>query len=144
MTTPLIHPYLIFGGRCEEAFAFYQQAAGAEIGMIMRHSDSPEPAPPGMLPPGFENKIMHGEIRIGGSTLMASDGCGETESFSGFSLALSLATEAEAERVFNALAEGGEVTMPLAKTFWSPSFGMLKDKFGLGWMVMVATEETTA
>lgn len=142
MTTPLIHPYLFFGGRCAEAFAFYKEAAGAEIGMIMRYNESPEPAPPGMIPPGYENKIMHGEIRIGASTLMASDGCGETESFSGFSLALSLATVAEAERVFNALAEGGKVTMPLTKTFYSPSFGMLEDKFGLGWMVMVSVEET--
>ena len=143
MTLPLIHPYLFFGGRCEEAFAFYQKAVGAEIGMLMRHSDSPDPAPPGMLSPGFEDKIMHGEIRIGGSTVMASDGCGEAVSFNGFSLALSLETASDAERVFNALAEGGEITMPLAKTFWSPSFGMLTDQFGLGWMIMVATAETT-
>lgn len=141
MTTPLIQPYLFFGGRCEEAFAFYAEAADAEICMLMRHRDNPEPAPPGMIPAGYEDKVLHGELRIGGSTLMASDGCGETEPFQSFSLALSVATEAEADRVFNALADGGEVTMPLARTFWSPRFGMLKDKFGLCWMVTVSAEE---
>jgi len=133
----MIQPYLFFGGRCEEALEFYRTALGAEVEMLMRHSESPEATPPGMLPPGFENKIMHATFRVGGSTLMASDGCETTANFSGFSLSLAVKTEAEADRAFNALAAGGEVRMPLTKTFWSPRFGMVADRFGLGWMVSV-------
>src|SRR5262245_12466479 len=127
MNTSSIQPYLFFGGRCQEALDFYRKALGAEVEMVMLHKDSPEPPPPGMLPPGFENKVMHTTFRIGGSTLMASDGCGEGQNFNGFSLSLTLPTEAEAKRVFTALAEGGEVKMPPNKTFWSPCFGMLTD-----------------
>jgi PhnB protein len=104
----------------------------------MHYKDSPEPQPPGMIPPGWENKVMHTTFRIGGATLMASDGCAEGSSFSGFSLALTVPTAAEADRAFAALAVGGEVRMPLTKTFWSPCFGMLTDRFGVGWMVSVA------
>lgn len=134
-----IQPYLFFGGRCEEALAFYQSTIGAEREMLMRYSDSPEPMPPGMIPPGYENKVMHASFKVGASVIMASDGCGGEESagFRAFSLSISVATEAEADRVFNALADGGEVTLPLGKTFWSPRFGMLKDKFGMGWMISV-------
>ena len=132
-----ISPYLMFGGRCEEALNFYQAAVGATIDMVMRYNQSPQPAPPGMLPPGFENKVMHATFRINGSTLFASDGCNEGQDFKGFTLSYAVSTEAEAERVFAALANGGKVTMPLAKTFYSPKFGMLTDKFGMGWMVMV-------
>ncbi|HCN30534.1 MAG TPA: VOC family protein [Verrucomicrobiales bacterium] len=135
MSAPFIQPYLFFGGRCEEALAFYKTAIGAEVEMLMRYSDSPEPCAPGMIPPGYENKVMHTSFRVGSSVIMASDGCGDTSPFAGFSLSITVATEAEADRTFNALAEGGEVTMPLAKTFWSPRFGMLKDKFGMGWMI---------
>lgn len=103
----------------------------------MRHKESPEQPPEGMLPPGYENKIMHCSFRIGSSTLMASDGCGEKENFSGFSLSITVPDEATADRVFAALAEQGEVKMPLEKTFWSPRFGMVTDRFGLGWMVSV-------
>ena len=137
MNNPIIQPYLFFGGRCEEALAFYRTALGAQVDMLMFHKDSPEPPPPGMLPPGFENKVMHATFHIGGTTLMASDGCGEGPSFAGFSLSLAVPTAAEADRAFAALAEGGQVRMPLAKTFWSPRFGMLTDRFGLGWMVSV-------
>jgi PhnB protein len=132
----LIQPYLFFNGRTEEAVEFYRNAVGAEVEMVIKFKDSPEPPPPGMLAPGWENKVMHCSFRVGQSTIMASDGCGsEPGGFNGFSLSIAVATEAEADRVFNALAEGGKVTMPLGKTFWSPRFGMLTDKFGIGWMV---------
>jgi PhnB protein len=134
-----VQPYLFFAGRCEEAIDFYKRALGARVEMLMRFKDSPEPPPPGMVPPGSENKIMHVSFRIGDSTLMASDGrCEGAPSFQGFSLSLAVANEAEAGRVFAALADGGQVQMPLAKTFWSPCFGMVSDRFGVGWMVTVA------
>ena len=138
MSKPTIEPYLFFNGNCEEALAFYGTALGAEVDMVMKYSDSPEPMPPGRLPPGYENKVMHASFRVGGSTLMGSDGCGDGDKFGGFSLSLNLATEAEADKYFNALADGGKVEMPLGKTFWSPRFGMLTDKFGMGWMISVA------
>src|SRR5829696_2435986 len=101
----VVQPYLFFGGRCEEAVEFYRKALGAEVEMMMRFKDSPEPHPPGMVPPGFENKIMHSSFRIGATTLMASDGCAaEKTEFRGFSLSLLVPTEAEADRVFAALA----------------------------------------
>jgi len=134
----VIEPYLFYNGRCEEALDFYKKALGAEVQMVMRYKESPEPPPPGMVPPGFENKIMHASFRVGKTTVMASDGCSaDKPQFEGFSLSVSVATEAEADRVFNALASGGQVKMPLGKTFWSPRFGMLEDKFGIGWMVSV-------
>ena len=141
MTHPVIQPYLMFGGRCEEALEFYRTALGAQIDMLMRFQESPDPPPPGMLPPGFENKIMHASFRIAGNVLMASDGCEVGSQFKGFSLSISVATEAEAERYFAALSDGGQVQMPLAKTFWSPKFGMLIDRFGISWMVNVVTAE---
>lgn len=135
VTTTLVQPYLFFSGRCEEAIEFYKSAIGAQVEMVMRHKDSPEPPPPGTLQPGFENKIMHASFRVGESTIMASDGCGEDSKFDGFSLSIAVPTEADAQRMFAALSEGGKVTLPLAKTFWSPCFGMLEDKFGVGWMI---------
>ena len=132
-----IEPYLFFNGRCEEALEFYKSALGAHVEMMMRYKESPEPPPPGMVPAGWENKIMHAVFRIGGNTLMASDGCEEGTGFNGFSLSLAVATEAEADRAFAALKKGGKITMPLGKTFWSPRFGMLTDRFGLGWMINV-------
>jgi PhnB protein len=137
MSSTLIQPYLFFGGRCEEALEFYRSALGAQVDAVMRFKDSPDPPPPGVLQPGFENKVMHTSFRVGASTLMASDGCSEGSTFSGFSLSLSVPTQAEAERVFASLADGGQVQMPLGKTFWSPCFGMLTDRFGIGWMVIV-------
>lgn len=134
-----IESYLFFNGRCEEAIEFYKRALGAEVLMLMRNKESPEPTPPGMLPPGSENKVMHATIRVGSSNLMLSDGrCDGKPVFNGFSLSLNAASEAEAERLFTALADGGTVQMPLAKTFWSPKFGMVADRFGVGWMVSVA------
>jgi PhnB protein len=140
MSTPnqnnVVQPYLFFGGRCEEAIEFYRKALGAEVEMMARFKESPEPNPE--LPDCFDDKVMHCMIRIGQTRLMASDGmCEGTPNFDGFSLSLTVPDEVEAERVFNALAEDGLVTMPLEKTFWSPKFGMLSDRFGVGWMVSV-------
>ena len=132
-----ITPYLFFAGRCDEALAFYRKALGAEVEMLMRFNESPEPPPPGMLQAGFENKVMHASFRIRGVQLMASDGCDDKCKFEGFRLALAVPSEAEAQRAFNALSEGGSVQMPLTKTFWSPCYGMVTDRFGVGWMVMV-------
>ncbi len=142
MSTPqsrrVIQPYLFFNGRCDEALAFYRGAIGAEVLELMRFKDSPEPPPPGMLAPGFEEKVMHAEFRVGETMLMAADGCsGEAPGFQSFSLSLSVGSEAEAERVFAALADGGKVRMALTKTFWSLRFGMVEDRFGLGWMINV-------
>ncbi len=137
MPTTTIAPYLMFGGRCEEALDFYRTALGAEVEILMRFDESPEPMPAGMLPAGFEKKVMHASFRVRGVPLMASDGCNDQPKFDGFRLALSVPTEADARRAFDALADGGSVQMPMAKTFWSPCYGMVTDRFGLGWMVMV-------
>jgi PhnB protein len=137
MSTIAITPYLTFSGRCDEALEFYVKALDAKIEMLMRFNQSPEPAPPGVLPPGFENKVMHASFRVGDICLMASDGCDTTSHFAGFRLALSVSTEEDAHRAFNALAEGGNIDMPLTKTFWSPCYGMVTDRFKVGWMVMV-------
>jgi PhnB protein len=142
MSHPSIEPYLFFGGRCEEALEFYRSSLGARIDMMMRFSESPQPPPPGSLPTGFENKIMHASVRIGDCRLMASDGDEPGPHFKGFSLSLTFASEAEVERAFVALAAGGKIGMPLSKTFWSPKFGMLTDRFGVVWMVSVATNPT--
>lgn len=142
LTDTTIQPYLFFGGRCEEALNFYRSALGAEVEMLMRFSESPEAPPPGTVPEGYDNKIMHASLRIGDSVVMASDGCGDAEKFAGFSLSVNVKTEAEADRAFTALAEGGKIEMPLGKTFWSPKFGMLTDRFGIGWMVNVISENS--
>jgi PhnB protein len=132
-----IEPYLNFDGCCEEAIEFYKKALGAEVTMLMRVSDSPE-QPPGGVTPGTENKIMHAALRIGGSNVMVSDGyCKGGSNFSGITLSLSVANEAAADRAFNALSEGGKVQMPLTTTFFSPRFGMVADRFGVPWMVIV-------
>jgi PhnB protein len=134
-----VQPYLMFDGRCEEAIEFYKKALGAELAMLMRFKDSPDAPPPGAVPPGSDNKVMHATLRIGDSIVMASDGnCAGQTAFAGFSLSVMVNDTAEAQRVFNALAESGKVLMPLGKTFWSPGFGMLTDRFGVGWMVNVA------
>ncbi|HVJ46460.1 MAG TPA: VOC family protein [Luteolibacter sp.] len=135
-----VQPYLTFGGRCEEALEFYKQAAGAQTVCLMRFDEAPEPPPADMLPPGSEKKIMHSAFTIGNSLIMASDGCGESPPISGISLSLTLPDEAAVDKTFAALSEGGKVTMPLAKTFWSPRFGMVEDKFGVSWMLGVWTE----
>ena len=135
----LVQPYLSFDGKCAEAIEFYRRALGAEVVMMMRFGESPEPPPPGMVPPGTEDKVMHAALRIGETMLLASDGrCTGAPEFRGFSLSLTVADEAEADRLFAALAEGGQVQMALSKTFFSPRFGMVADRFGVSWMVYVA------
>lgn len=133
-----IQPYLFFEGCCEQAIEYYRRALDAEVAMMMRFKESPDPAPPGMVPPGWDDKVMHAELRIGDTTLMASDGCSDQPRFSGFSLSLTVPDAATTDRYFNALAEGGKVAMPLGKTFWSPRFGMVTDRFGVQWMINVA------
>jgi len=134
-----VQAYLFFDGRCEEALEFYRKALGAEVTMLMRNKESPDPHPPGMLPPGSENKVMHSSFRVGNTTVMASDGlCAGQPKFQGFSLSVTVASDAEAERVFGALGNGGQVQQPLMKTFFSSRFGMLTDRFGVSWMVIVA------
>ncbi|GGJ10883.1 VOC family protein [Neoroseomonas lacus] len=136
-----ITPYLFFEGSAEEAIGFYKTALGAETVMLMRNSDSPEPPPPGMMPPGSEKKIMHAEIRIGDATLMLSDGhCAGAAKFAGFGVSLPARDAAQAAMYFAGLSDGGEVRMPLGKTFFSPAFGMVQDRFGLLWMVAVPME----
>ena len=129
-----VQPYLFFDNCCQEAIDFYRTALGAEVTALMRYKDGPDAPPAGM-----EDKVMHANFQIGDSILMASDDCfGKQTGFTGFSLTLVAADEAEADRAFAALAVGGEVRMPLAKTFWSPRFGMVADRFGVLWMINTA------
>ena len=131
-----IDPYLFFNGRCEEAIEFYKSALGAEVEMLLRVKDSPDAPPPGMYPPGSENKVMHASLRIDGQLVMASDGCAfGVPEFKGFSLSISVTEEKQADRAFDALAQGGTVQMALGKTFFSPRFGIVADRFGVSWMV---------
>ena len=139
----ILQPYLFFDGRCEEAIEFYRRALGAEVEMLMRFKDSPEPPKPGACPPGSDNKVMHASLRIGGTSVMVSDGrCTGKPAFQGFALSLTASTDAEAEQLFAALADGGQVQMPLTKTFFSSRFGMVADRFGVSWMILVRPEET--
>ena len=136
-----IQPYLYFDGRCEEAINFYRKALGAEVTFLMRMKESPDPAPPGMLPAGWEDKVMHAELRVGETTLLFSDGHRQGQPrFEGFSLTLTADDDAQAERWFAALAEGGNVTQPLVTTFFSSRFGMLTDHIGAPWTIIVASE----
>jgi PhnB protein len=131
-------PYLFFDGRCEEALDFYRQALGAQVEMIMRFKEAPDQPPAGMLPPGSEDKVMHASIRVNGASMMASDGMARgAPKFEGFSLSVNAKDESEADRMFAALAEGGTVRMPLGKTFFAKRFGMVADRFGVGWMIIV-------
>ncbi|MET0668507.1 MAG: VOC family protein [Xanthobacteraceae bacterium] len=135
-----VQSYLMFNGRCQEALDFYQKAIGAKVEMVMRFKDAPE----GQCAPGTENNIMHSSFKVGDTVLMASDGMnsGPLE-FKGISLTLNPKTEAECERLFNALADGGQVFQPLIKTFFSPKFGVVTDKFGVNWMVLVDQQPAT-
>jgi PhnB protein len=130
-----VQPYVFFDGRCEEALEFYRRALGAEVTMLMRFKDAPDQS---MISPGSENKVMHSNVRIGETSILASDGrCQGKPSFQGFALTITASGEAEADRLFAALADGGQVQMPLAKTFFSPRFGMVNDRFGVMWMIIV-------
>src|ERR1035438_2881011 len=138
MKNAIVQPYVFFDGKCEEAIEFYKQALGVEVVMLMRFKDSPEPTPPGCGPQDT-SKVMHAQFQIGETVIMASDGRATGQpKFDGFALSLTVKTEAEADQAFNALANGGQVQMPLAKTFFSARFGMLADRFGVSWMVLVA------
>ena len=139
----MVQPYLFFGGRCEEAIEFYRKSLNAEVAMLVRFKEAPEPQRE--MPECFEEKIMHASLKIGDTVLMASDGrCDGQANFEGFSLSITVPDEAEAQRVFAARGEGGLITMPLEKTFWAPKFGMLTDRFGVGWMVSVAHKPAAA
>jgi len=139
-STMQIQPYLFFEGRCDEALEFYRRALGAEVTAVMRFKESPDP---GMVQPGAENKVMHASFRVGETTVLASDGrCGGQPSFQGFALSLTVPRETEAERLFNALVEGGQVVMPLTTTFFSPRFGIVSDRFGVTWMTYVTPQES--
>ena len=132
-----VQAYITFDGHCEEALEFYKKSIDAEVTSLMRWKESQDKDMKG--PPGYEEKIMNAAFRIGETELMADDGMGDkTTEFKGMTLAIEVADDAEAKRVFTALGEGGNVTMPLMKTFWTSSFGMLTDKFGVPWMVNVA------
>ena len=132
-----IEPYLQFDGRAEEAAEFYQQALGATVEMMLRFSQTPDQPPPGMLPPNSENKVMHMALRIGNTTLLGSDGaCRGKPSFGGVDLALQVASPEEARRMFDGLAQGGTVRMALGRTFFSDAYGIVTDRFGVGWMIV--------
>jgi len=134
-----IQPYLQFNGRCEEAIEFYKAALGAKVQMLMRFKDSPEKHPEGAVTPDMAEKVMHSTLLIGDSVIHATDGgCTGGGTFSGISLSLTANNDADAERRFGALAAGGKVNMPLTKTFFSSKFGMVIDKFGVSWMILVA------
>jgi len=136
-----VQPYLFFDGRCEEAVAFYRRAVGAEVSTLMHFRDGPPGQERGMTPPGSGNKVMHVSLRIGGTTVLASDGpCLGHPEFQGFSLCLTAADPAEAGRLFAALAEGGTVEQPLVRTFFAESFGMVTDRFGVSWMLFLPVE----
>lgn len=129
-----VQPYLSFEGRCDEAIAFYEKAVGAKVDMLMRFKEAPDQS---MVTPQSKDKVMHAAVHIGDTQILMSDGrCQGGPNFNGIALALSAPTDADAERMFNALADGGKVNMPLTKTFFSSRFGMLADKFGVGWMVL--------
>jgi PhnB protein len=130
----LVQPYLFFDGRCEEALEFYKKALGAQVKMLMRFKDSPEAPQSGNASP---DKVMHAALRIGETDIMASDGnCGGAPSFQGMSLSLSADTVADGERLFAAIADGGQVQMPLTETFFASRFGMVADRFGVSWMIV--------
>jgi PhnB protein len=133
--------YLFFDGRTDEALAFYKKILGIEVEMLMRFKDAPGPDDPNCPPPPKPDAVMHSSFKLGGQSIMASDGhCGGNPEFKGFSLSLAVKSEAEAERLFAALSDGGQVTQPLIQTFFSPKFGMLQDKFGVNWMVLVSQQ----
>ena len=131
-----VQPYLFFDGRCDDAIEFYRKTLGAEVGMLMRWKDNPDKS---MCTPANENKVMHGTIKVGDSTVMVSDGryTGKPK-FDGFALSLDAKTDADAQTLFNALSDGGEVAMPMGPTFFATSFGMVRDRFGVHWMVIKA------
>ncbi len=133
-----VQPYLNFDGRCEDAVNFYQKALDAKVDMLVRMKEAPPSPGPSRVPPGSENKIMHVTLRIGDSIVMGSDcECAGQVKFQGFSLSLALKNAASATKYFNALSDGGKIEMPLSKTFFAEHFGIVTDRFGVNWMVIV-------
>ncbi len=131
-----VQSYLFFEGKCEEAIEFYKKAIGAKLLMMMRMKEAPDPEMAKNLPKEHGEKIMHASIRVGESTIMMSDGRVQGNAqFKGFALSLDVPNIPEAQRLFAALSEGGEMVMPLTETFWAERFGMAKDRFGVMWMV---------
>ncbi|WP_020180244.1 VOC family protein [Methylopila sp. M107] len=137
-----VEPYLFFGGNAEEALDFYETALGAERVMVMRFKESPEQPPEGAIPDNWGEKIMHACIKVGDTNVMLSDGCGsaDAQGFAGVSLTLQVKDAAEAARLYGALTDGGSIVMPLGPTFFSPAFGMLKDRFGVAWGIVAEAE----
>lgn len=132
-----VQPYLFFDGRCDEAIAFYKKVLGAEVLILMRFKDNPDSPRPEMLPPNSADKVMHASLRLGETEVMASDGnCMGKPAFQGVSLSLTVDSDADADRLFAALADGGQVQMPIGKTFFASRFGMVADRFGVSWMVV--------
>ena len=130
-----VQTYLFLDGKGDEAIEFYKRVLGAKVQMLMRYGEAPDQS---MIKPENKNKVMHSTIQIGETTIMASDGyCNGKPTFDGFSLSVDAPSDAEAKRIFTALAEGGQIRMPLDKTFFASSFGMVADTFGVGWMVIV-------
>ena len=132
-----VQPYVFFDGKCEEALEFYKGAIGAKVEMMMRFSENPDKPDPAMMPPSSDNKVLHAAFKVGDTQILASDGhCTGKPSFQGFALTISAANDAEAEKLFNAVGKGGQIQMPLAKTFFASRFGMVTDRFGVVWMVI--------
>lgn len=130
-----VQPYLDFGGRFDEAMAFYGKVLGAQVTFVMRYKDAP-PSEGMEVPDDWKDKVMHANIQFGESQLMASDGQrGEKPAFTGFSLSVGAVSKDEGQRIFDGLSEGGQVVVPYQKTFWAEGFGMLVDRFGMSWMV---------
>ena len=127
--------YLFLDGRAEEALDFYKKAVGAEVTMLMKFKESPDKS---HMPPGGDDKVMHAVFKVGDTPIMISDGMNKgSPKFDGFALSISAKDVPQAQKYFDALVEGGQVTMPLAETFFAKTFGMVKDKFGVHWMVGV-------
>jgi PhnB protein len=133
-----VQPYLSFEGRCEEAIEFYKGAVGAKVDMMMRFKEAPADQQ-GMISPESKDKVMHAAFKVGDTQVLASDGrCTGKASFSGITLSISVDSAADADKLFNALSKGGQVTMPMSETFFANRFGMCSDKFGVAWMVINA------
>ena len=130
-----VTPYLFFNGRCEEAVEVYKKALGAEVGMMMRFKENPDKPPPGMVPDGSDDKIMHACLRINGAEVMASDGCERGKSSLKASRSPQCPRRGRGRSHVRGARRGGKVQMPLGKTFFAKRFGAVADRFGVGWMV---------
>ena len=128
-----MNAYLSFRGDCEEAFEYYREHLGADVGQLFRYAGSPMAD---QAPADWGHKIMHGTVTIGGEPLMGGDVApGDYQAPRGFSMSLALADTGKADRIFRALSDGGTVQVPMAETFWAARFGMVTDRFGIPWMI---------